>query len=88
MTVADLIARISRLWRKPAHRGMREEELGAIRAFASQRWVIKSLLRYKRSGTGAVAEALSTDSHQRGVEQAFVARMTDCVLSRRGRRKE
>jgi hypothetical protein len=31
-----------------------------------------------------VAEALSEDNQRRAVEQAFVTRMTDCVLSKHG----
>ena len=84
MTVSELIARIRKRWRGPAPRSVREEELELIHAFARQRWLVKSLLRYRRNGTGAVADALSEDNQRRAVEQAFVTRMTDCVLSKRG----
>jgi hypothetical protein len=84
MTVSELIAKIWKRWRGPAPRSVREEELEFIHAFTRQRWLVKSLLRYRRDGTGAVAEALSEDNQRRAVEQAFVTRMTDCVLSKRG----
>jgi hypothetical protein len=87
MNVSDLIPRIKqrwKAWREPAPPTTQDELLLAIHAIAGQRWFVKALLRYKLSGTGPVAQALSDDSQRLAVEQAFVGRMTDCVLSRRG----
>ena len=43
-------------------------------------WFCKALLRYRRSGTGPIALALSVDPYRREVELALVARLTAAML--------
>jgi hypothetical protein len=43
-------------------------------------WLCKALLRYRRSGSGPIALALSDDPYEREVERAFVARATEGLL--------
>jgi hypothetical protein len=43
-------------------------------------WFCKALLRYRRSGAGPIALALSDDPFKREVELAYVARATARML--------
>ncbi len=53
---------------------------------ADWRWLVKSLLRYQRSGTGPVAGTLSGDPTLLDIERAFIGRLTNCLLSNWGRK--
>lgn len=43
-------------------------------------WLCRALLRYRRDGSGVVAEALSDDPDRRKLELALVARATDLMM--------
>ncbi|MDO8776452.1 MAG: hypothetical protein Q7K57_48615 [Burkholderiaceae bacterium] len=52
----------------------------AIKTGVTMFWVCKALLRYRRNGTGPVAETLSADPAKREVELALVTRLTAALL--------
>lgn len=49
---------------------------------ADWRCLVHQLLRYKHYGTGPVAGALSSDLRLKEIQNAFIKRITNCLLSR------
>lgn len=54
----------------------------AALAPADWRCLVHQLLRYKRYGTGPVAGALSSDLRLKDIQNAFIERITNCLLSK------
>lgn len=54
----------------------------AALAPADWRCLVHQLLRYKRYGTGPVAGALSSDLRLKEIQNAFIERITNCLLSK------
>ena len=52
----------------------------AFKKGVTMQWICKALLRYRRNGTGPVAEALSEDPYKREIELALLARATALML--------
>lgn len=73
-------------WREPPATAAEQERYHDTKMkaesgiFDDRKALCKALLRYRRSGTGPIALALSDDPSKREVELAYVARATEGLL--------